>query len=422
MRVTTAFNRLVDLPGVNVADVSFLPDRVIVDVTLKRQRLQCPEDDCGFTTASRYDTRPASSCWRHLDLGRWGLVVRADLRRLQCPQHGVKVEAVDFARHRSGFTRDFEDVVAYLATRTDKTTITRLQHIDWDTVGRVCARVVADGLDENRLEDLVAIGVDEVSWKKHHHYLTLVADHTGGKIVWGAEGKDSETLDEFFAELGIERAATELEAVSMDMGPAFAKSVRKEGHAPQAVICIDPFHAVKLVGEALDVVRREAWNEMRGLGDPAGAKKFKGARWSLLKNPENLTDEQASTLRRLKRKGGGVWRAYRLKESFRAVFAGDLDADEAAELIDRWTSQAQRSQLPAFVKVAKTIRKFRDGILASIRLKINNGRAEGLNNHVRLLIRRAYGFHTATAALALVMLTCGPITLLLPWEKPPTRT
>ena len=421
MRVTTAFNRLLDLPGVSVTDVSFLEDRVIVDVALTRRRLACPEPGCGFTTRARYDTRPVSSCWRHLDLGRWGLIVRADLRRLECLAHGVKVEAVPFARHRSGFTRDFEDVIAYLATRTDKTTITRLQRIDWHTVGRICARVVADSLDQDRLDALVTIGVDEVSWKKHHNYLTLVTDHTGKKIVWGSEGKDSETLDEFFDELGPERAA-ELAAVSMDMGPAFAKSVREEGHAPQAVICIDPFHAVKLVGDALDAVRREVWNEMRQLPDPTQAKKFKGARWSLLKNPENLTDDQAATLRRLKRKGGGIWRAYRLKESFRAIFAGDLDADEAGELIDRWISQAQRSQLPAFIKAAKTIRKFRDGILASIRLKINNGRAEGLNNHVRLLIRRAYGFHTATAALALVMLTCGPITLVLPHERPRIRT
>jgi transposase len=421
VRVTTAFNRMLDLPGVSVSDVSFGEDRIIVDVTLKRRRLACPEAGCDFTTRSRYDRRPVSSCWRHLDLGKWGLVVRAGLRRLHCPEHGVKTEQVPFARHHSGFTRDFEDVIAYLATRTDKTTITRLQRVDWHTVGRICARTVADGVDPDRLDGLVAIGVDEVSWKKHHNYLTLVTDHTGRKIVWGAEGKDSETFDEFFAELGPERAAR-LEAVSMDMGPAFAKSARKEGHAINATICIDPFHAVKLVGEALDVVRREVWNEMRQLPDPEVAKKFKGARWSLLKNPENLTEDQATTLRRLKRKGGGIWRAYRLKESFRAIFAGDLDADEAGELIDRWISQAQRSQLPAFTRVAKTIRKFRDGILASIRLKINNGRAEGLNNHVRLLIRRAYGFHTATAALALVMLTCGPITLVLPWERPPTRT
>jgi len=101
----------------------------------------------------------------------------------------VRVEAVPFARHRSGFTRDFEDLVASLATKTDKTTITRLSRLDWDSVGRICSRVVADGLDPARLDGLVRIGVDEVSWKRHHHYLTLVADHDTKKIVWGAPGR-----------------------------------------------------------------------------------------------------------------------------------------------------------------------------------------------------------------------------------------
>jgi transposase len=330
----------------------------------------------------------------------------------------VVVEGVPFARHRSGFTRDFEDVTAFLTTKTDKTTIARFLRVDWDTVGRICERVVADSLDADRLDGLVNIGVDEISWRKHHHYLTLVTNHTSGKIVWGKTGKDTATMDAFFDELGADRSGR-IEAVSMDMGPAFAKSVRTEGHAPQAVVCIDPFHAVKLVGEALDVERRKAWNELRQAGNPDAAKKFKGARWALLKNPTNLTDEQATTLRKLKRRGGDVWRAYTLKEAFREIFAGDLTTDQVAELIDRWISRASRSRLAAFVKAAQTIRKHRDGLLAAIRLNINNGRAEGLNNVVRLIIRRARGFHTAEAALALVMLTCGPITLQLPREQSP---
>ena len=114
----------------------------------------------------------------------------------------------------------------------------------------------------------------------------------------GQAGKDTATLDAFFDELGEERAG-QIEAVSMDMGIAFNKSVRAEGHAPKAIICIDPFHAVKLVGEALDAERRKAWNELRHGGDPAAAKKFKGARWALLKKPKNLTEDQASTLRKL---------------------------------------------------------------------------------------------------------------------------
>ena len=415
MRVTTAFNRLLSLPGAAVTNVTFGTDALVVQVGLRRRRLHCPR--CPFHTTATYDTRPTHTAWRHTDMGRWKVTVTTPLRRLRCPTHGVRVEGVPFARVSSGFTRDFEDLIAFLATKTDKTTITRLSRIDWGSVGRICERVVADGLEPTRLDGLVTIGVDEVSWRRHHRYLTLVTDHTRKKIVWGAEGKDAATMDAFFTDLGAERAA-KLTAVSMDMGPAFNKSVRT--HAPQAVICIDPFHAVKLVGDALDAVRRHTWNELRQLPDQSAARRFKGARWSLLKRPERLTDTQNVTLRQLRNRGGDLWRAYVLKESFRAIFAGDLTSVECAQLIDRWCSQASRSRMSAFIKVAKTIRRFRDGILEAINRKINNARAEGLNNHVRLITRRAYGFHSPAAALALVMLSCGPITLTLPHEKPKT--
>lgn len=414
VRVTTAFNRLLALPGITVADVSFGTGVVVVEVVLRARRLRCPR--CSFSTRARYDRRPVSSRWRHSDFGRWQVLLRASLRRLVCPEHGVCTEAVPFARPGARFTGEFEDLVAFLATKTDKSAICRLLRVDWDTVGRICARVVADGLDPGRLDGLVRVGVDEVSYKRHHHYLTLVTDHEGKKIVWGAEGKDAATLDAFFDELGCERSA-QLEAVSMDMGAAFNKSVRER--APQAVRCIDPFHAVKIVTDALDHVRRATWNQLRQLPDQGAAKKFKGARWCLLKRPDHLTEDQSATLRKLRRRGGELWRAYSLKEAFREIFAGDLDPDQTAELIDRWCSKASRSRLAPFVKVAKTIRKYRDGILAAIRLKINNGRAEGLNNHVRLITRRAYGFHSPHAALALIMLSCGPIELHLPHERAP---
>jgi len=274
VRATTLLNRLLDLPGIDVSGVSLDGRRMLVEVRLRARRLTCPR--CPFTTRARYDTRRVPSSWQHLDFGTATVVVFAYLRRLDCPEHGVLVEAVPFARHRSGFTRDFEDVTAFLATKTDKSTIARFLRIDWDTVGRICERVVDSDLDQDRLEGLVNIGVDEISWRKHHKYLTLVTDHTRGKVVWGRAGKDTATLDAFFAELGTDRSS-QIEAVSMDMGSAFNNSVRAAGHAPQATVCIDPFHAVKLVGEALDVERRKAWNELRHGGNPAAAKKFKGA-------------------------------------------------------------------------------------------------------------------------------------------------
>jgi transposase len=417
VRVTAAFNRLLALPGTTVRDVLFEPAQITVTVALRRRRLACA--DCSHSSRARYDTRTVDSGWRHLDLGRLRLVIKAKLRRIDCPEHGVRTEQVPFARVESGFTRDFEDLVAWLATRMDKSAVRRLVRVAWQTVGAICARVVADQLDPGRLDELFEVGIDEVSWRKQHRYLTLVTDHRSGKVVWGAEGKHTATCDRFFTELGEQRSA-QLTAVSTDMGAAYLKSVAKPGHAPQATVCIDPFHVVALATDALDTVRRQVWNQLRAI-DPDKAKKFKGARWVLLKRPERLTDEQAATLRKLRRHGGAAWRADALKESLREVFAGDLTPSETTELLDRWCVKASRSRLEAFVTLAATIHKHRDGILAAIRLGINNARVEALNNKVRLITRRAYGFHSAQAALALVMLACGPITLRLPHEQTHVR-
>jgi transposase len=411
VRVTSVFNRLMDLPGITVTDVEFSADAVVVGVRLRSRRLRCPR--CEFTTRSRYDTRAESSTWRHLDLGAWRLRVRADLRRLCCPVHGVITQGVPFARPGSRFTRDFEDLVGWLATTMDKTALARLVRVDWDTTGRIIERVVADRLDPDRLQRLFQVGVDEVSWRKGHSYLTLVSNHGTGKFVWGRAGKDAATLDHFFDDLG-DRAEA-IQAVSMDMSPAFRKSVTT--HAGNAVICYDPFHVVALATAALDKVRRQVWQDLRKLPDQDTARRFKGARWVLLRNPTDLTDKQAATLRKLKRRGGDLWRAYSLKEALRAVFAGDLNEADVGALLDRFCSKASRSHLAPFLTVARTVRQQRAGILAAIRLGINNARHEGLNRRVRLIVNRAYGFHSANAALALIMLTLGPIDHVLPHER-----
>jgi transposase len=421
VRATTLLNRLLNLPGTAVVDpgswqVEPGGGEVLVRVGLTRRQLVCPH--CGFRSAVRYDTREVDSSWWHLDLAGRVCRVRLRRRRLRCPEHGVVAEEVPFARPGSGFTRDFEQLVAWLVTKADKKTICEFARIAWRTVGAIAARVAADELDPGRLAGLVDIGVDEISWKKHHHYLTLVSNHTTGRIVWGKPGKDTETLNAFFDEVG--QAGTEtIEAVSMDLGPAFAKSVR--ARAPRATICFDAFHVVKLATEALDAVRRQVWQSARKLRDKTIAKKYKGARWALLKNPGALNADQTGTLREIKKSGGALWRAYQLKESLRAVFAGDLDTETTNDLLDRWCSKAQRSRIPEFVKTARTIRKHRDGITAALDRGLSNGRHEGLNNKVRLIIRRAYGFHTAEAALASIMLTCGPVNLQLPYHTPATH-
>ena len=229
-------------------------------------------------------------------------------------------------------------------------------------------------------------------------------------MVWGTEGKGQAAADAFFAELdpdgrdeqgeaGLpaefphgwaeqpvdeaptdqdERAAGEraakLTAVSMDMGEGYAKSVRE--HAPQAVICIDNYHVVQLATKALDEVRREHWNQLRRADTQHAAKQFKDARWSLLKNPADLTARQAETLAALHAAGGKVPRAWALKETVRAIFAPGLTEHAVAELIDRLLSRLSRSRLKPFVRLGRTIRKHRAGILAARRLGLSNARAE----------------------------------------------
>jgi len=410
VRASTLLNSLLGLSGVRAGKTAVCDGELRVTVSLRRRRLCCPQ--CSFSTGHRYDTREVDSSWRHLDMG--GRICRILLRRrrLRCPDHGVLAEGVPFARPDSRHTRDFEDLVAWLVTKADKTTVSSFARVAWRTVGAICERVVAEVLDPDRLCGLVDIGVDEISWRKHHRYLTLVSDHDTSTIVWGKPGKDSDTLGAFFDELP--DGGQSIEAVSMDMGPAYAKAVRER--APAAVICFDPFHVVKVVTDALEAVRRQVWQAARTLPDQRIAKTFKGARWALLKNPADLTDTQAQTLREMKRNGGILWRAYQLKEALREVFAGDLDTATVAELLNRWCARAQRSRIPEFIKAGRTIRKHRAGIDAALERGLSNGRHEGLNTKVRLLIRRAYGFHSAKAALALILLACGPVTLKLPYH------
>jgi transposase len=365
------------------------------------------------------------------------------LRRLVCPTHGVLVEGVPFARPDCGFTRDFEMLVGWLATRTDKSTITRLVRIHWRTVGRIIERVCADELDPDRLDGLYEIGIDEVSWRKQHRYLTLVVDHQRRQVVWGGEGASAEVAGGFFRDLDPEHGAlrdfaeeveeqlsldlldgepfppgpraSQIAAISMDMGPGYALAARE--HAPGATICVDPYHVVALGNRALDDVRREYWNHLRSLNDPDAARRFKDARWVLLKRPENLTERQQATYQELEQAGGEVWSAYTLKEALRAVFAPGLHLAEVTERLDQFIADATESALKPFQRLAGTVARHRDGILAAIRLGITNARTEALNNKVRLITRRAYGFHSAQAALALVMLCCGPITVNPPHEQ-----
>ena len=161
---------------------------VVTVVSLRRRRLVPP---LSSHPLARYDTRPVESRWRHLDLGTVAAPAAGQpAPACAAPTHGVVVEAVPFARPGAHLTRDFDDLLAWLATRMDRTAVARLTRVSWRTVGRV---VRTGGrrpsFDPDRLDGLFRIGVDEISWRKHHKYLTLVVDHDRGRVIWGAKGR-----------------------------------------------------------------------------------------------------------------------------------------------------------------------------------------------------------------------------------------
>jgi len=406
VRVTTAFKRLLRLPGASVADVSFGAEGVIVTVRLRRRRRVCAV--CGQTGRQLEIHDRRVKRWRHLDLGASRCVIECELRLLRCRTCGVRMEPVPWARPGAAHTRDFEDVVAWLAQQMARTPICGLLRIGWDTVGRIVERVVADRLDERRLEGLVCIGVDEISYRRHHRYLTSVADHRSGAIVWCRAGRNSATLQAFFDELGDRRHS--IRAVSIDMSGEYQRAIRAA--IPDAQICLDPFHVCRLGSRATDQVRRDEWNAHERSHTPTG-RWVKHTRWSLLKAPERQTVGQLATLYEVQQANRALYRAFLLREELRLLYHLD-DPRLAPAHLDAWLAWASRSRLKPFVRLARTLRAHRDGILAAVRLGLSNGRLEGLNSKIRLISHRSYGFHSADALIALVYLCCTGIDIELP--------
>lgn len=397
MRVTTAFNKMLAIRGASVAKVTFAPEGIVVGLRRRPARHRCP---CGWRTWATYDRSVRR--WRHLDLGATRCFLEAEIVRIACGRcQRVRTEEVPWARPRSRHSRDFQDVVAWLAQHVDKTTITTLLRVSWEAVAKIVVDVVAEAIDDTRLENLYRIGVDEVSYRKGHRFLTVVADHDReGAVVWAGEGRDHSALEAFYDDLGDERLGR-LEAISLDMGGAYKSAT--DAKAPHVTQCVDPFHLVKLANEALDQARRAAWNAERRTSPvrprPCGRPRkdapapprndtrwIKHTRWALLKDPGNLKPSQLDVLHELRASRSVLYRCWQLKEGIRDLYR--LRPADAAEHLDWWLAWACRCRISAFITLSRTVRKNRERILAAVELGLSNSKLEGLNSKIRLINHR----------------------------------
>ncbi len=387
---------------------------------------------CGIChrKAKGYDRGRGQRRWRCVDVGAWKVYVEAKQPRVYCPKHGVVTASVPWARHNSRFTKSFEDTTAWLTVHASHSTVSEFMRVEWHTVGSICQRVYADMecKQPSRFNGLVNIGIDETSYKKGHKYMTVVINHDTASVVWCGDGYGKEVLSGFFEQLTEEQRAS-IRCVSADGARWIAECVKE--YCPEAERCIDPFHVVSWATDALDQVRREAWQEARqrasntpkrGKGRPTKgekvnpekqkAKSVKNCRYALLKNPENLTDGQKTQLEFLTKANPKLYRAYLLKEDLRlALKAGP---DEISNALRKWMSWAQRCRIPVFRDLRKKIKRHFDAIVATAKHRLSNARSEAANNKIKLVIRMAYGFRNVENMIAMVMLSCSELHPALP--------
>lgn len=421
-------NFLLNVKHTVVDDVKVFDDDSVVFYVHPTKGEQCRCGICG-RKAPYYDAGRGLRLWRTTDIGLHKAEICADSYRVNCPEHGVVAASVPWARHNSRYTLDFEQTVAWLAMNCSKAAVSQFMRISWNSVGPVISRVRAD-LDicpQSRFDGLEKIGIDETSYRKGHKYMTVVVNHDTGRVVWVAPGHGRETLTKFFGLLSEEQRAA-IRLVSADGAKWIASCV--EEFCPNAVRCIDPFHVVEWVNEALSQVRIDSWHDAKKNAAPEPKRKrgrppkgmspkdntaseIKHSKYALGKNPENLTANQQAKLELIAKTDNRLWRAYKLKEELRTVF--QLDKDAGKEQLDHWIKWAQHCRIPAFVELQRKIRRHYEAIMATLENGLSNARIEAVNNKIKLSIRMAYGFRNIGNMIDMVMLRCSELTVPLPW-------
>ena len=402
------------------------------------------EDDCPFChkRCRRYDKKnPHPRIWRGLDWGGTLVEISYDTHRIECPEHGVLVADVPWAYPGSGFTKDFDLTVGWLATYLPRSTVSEYMRIDWETVGRCVHRTMNDIEPEisRRLDGLVNIGIDETSYKKGHKYITIVVNHDTNTVVWAAQGHGKSVLTQFYRQLTPEQLSS-IRVVTGDGAKWITECVN--AFTPGCERCVDPFHVVEWAMEALDEVRREVWREAydealqlakehhgkkgRPSADDVEAAMVKAARdkaneiknsaYALGKAPEHLTENQQAKVEMIAKNNNRLYRAYCMKEMLRLLLKMK-DVNEAEAELKQWLWRASHSRIDAFKKLYQKVRRHKEHILNAIRLGMSNARIEAINNKIKLIIRKAYGFRNIQNMLDMVYLVCSDLRLTLSNRK-----
>jgi transposase len=320
----------------------------------------------------------------------WGIPVMLSYspRRVYCNHcKGIYVEAIPWAAGKRRLTTAFACYLATWARILPWLEVARLFQCAWGTVASAVDFVVKYGLENRDLSGITHIGIDEISRKKGHQYLTNVYDLKTKNLLWSGEGRNAETLRQFFNFLGEERAS-QLQGICCDIWRPYIKIIEEK--APNAILVFDKFHIVRHLMNAVDQVRRDEIQEK----GKEHKELMKHTRYIWLKNPWNLTDNQKSRLSALEQLNLKINRAYLLKEAFRNFWSYSSPG-WAEKYLKKWFWWATHSRLKPMRDFAWLVRRHEENILSYFKMPIHNGSVEGLNNKAKVISHKAYGFRSA---------------------------
>ena len=403
MRNTDLFQLALGLvPPWLVNDVRFDADKKQLDIEIdfaRGGRFPCPH--CNAADCPVHDT--AMQKWRHLDFFQHQAFLHARTPRIICPTCGVKQIAVPWARAGSGFTLLFEALAMTLVTHMPVRAAANLLNEHDTRIWRIVGHYVEQAVARMDLAEISRVCIDETAARRGHNYISLFVDIDARKTVFVTEGRAAATVAAFADHVdGHNSDASRIKEVCIDMSAAYIKGVTE--NLTEAEITFDKFHAVKLVNDAVDQVRR-----IESKTQPS----LKGSRYAWLKNEANLSAGQSATLGTLAHTNLKTARAYRMRLAFQEVYAqptrgwGEL-------FLDRWIGWVKRSRLEPMKTVAKTMERHRDGILAWFDSRIANGLIEGINSLVQAAKAKARGYRSTRNLINMTYLITGKIDLKLP--------
>lgn len=369
--------------GYKFVSHTFKDGEVFFTVQMNRKNLCCSVCASKNIILRGSNTRQ----FRTVPIGSQPAYIRLDIPRIGCLQCGAVRQAhVPFSQSRRSYTNSFERHVIELSRVMTIQDIGLHLNVSWDIVKDIQKRSLQKKYRRIRLCGLRQIAIDEIAIGRGHKYLTVVLDLCSGAVVFIGDGKGADALKPFWKRL--KRARAKIQAVAMDMSPAYISAV--QNNLPKAAIVFDHFHVVKLYNDKLSQLRRDMYREATEL---MHKKVIKGTRWLLLKNPENLDNKknESQRLQEALKINQPLATAYYMKEDLRTAWEQPNKKAARRFLLD-WVYRAESSGIRMLMKFAKTIVVHLEGLLNYYDYRISTAPLEGTNTKIRVLQRKAYGF------------------------------